>query len=208
MINTRFDDWYTILLISFSLARSKLLVLTHTHEHSLIPFHIFFSLRYYFVVHDSGLVPAKLPALLRSLLSLYFCLFKTKQNRLYYRVFLPPVSFFRERCSFFVCKIFFLLKETTQKCQYTETSLSLFGRKKGERTAILLAIKIFRFSSHAYLLRILPSAALICWYFTSLSLSLRSISGHHIHANKRLQFFSPFFVSLRWHDGEFFPIIQ
>jgi len=42
--------------------------------HSIFFFFIF---RYYFVVHDSGMVPAKLPALLRSSL-LHFCLFKTK----------------------------------------------------------------------------------------------------------------------------------
>lgn len=144
MINTRFDDWYTILLISFSLARSKLLVLTHTHEHSLIPFHIFFSLRYYFVVHDSGLVPAKLPALLRSLLSLYFCLFKTKKNRLYYRVFLPPVSFFAKDVPFLCVKFFFIKRNNSEMPIYWDISLS-FWKKKGWKNCNFVGYQNFPF---------------------------------------------------------------
>jgi len=58
----------------------------------------FFIFRYYFVVHDSGMVPAKLPALLRSSL-LQFCLFKTKK-----RIFTEFSVSFRERFTYFVYK--------------------------------------------------------------------------------------------------------
>lgn len=136
---------------------------THTHTNTLIPFHIFFSLRYYFVVHDSGLVPAKLPALLRSLLSLSIFVCLKQKKIVYITEFFSPYLFFRERCSFLCVKMFFFIeKKSALNCQYTETSLSHFLKKKGGKNCSFVGSQNFPFFSHAYLLRILPSAALIC----------------------------------------------
>jgi len=90
-------------------------------------FHIFFIFRYYFVVHDSGMVPAKLPALLRSSL-LQFCLFKTKM-----RIFTEFSVSFRERFTYFVYKKrrqFFFPFPTTHRMPIMDMTRNRFGRIK------------------------------------------------------------------------------
>jgi len=100
--------------------------------HSIFFFFIF---RYYFVVHDSGMVPAKLPALLRSSL-LHFCLFKTKT-----RIFTDSPCLFAKDLLILCIKKDdkFLIFPTTHRLPFMDLTRNRFGRIK-----ILLPYQIKR----------------------------------------------------------------
>merc|ERR1711915_359323 len=129
--------------------RAKLLVLFSLSDS--IPF---FTWRYYFVVHDSGMVPAKLPALLRSLLHFFVCL---KQKTPYITV--SPCLFAKND---FLCK-------KIKKKTYSKLPM---GLPKGKNSFV--GFKKFLFLTYTYL-------AICCT--DMLIHSTSSISGHH-HAKQ------------------------
>jgi len=173
---------------------------THTYTNTLIPFHIFFHYGIISLFMTRGWYPQSYQHCwgLCSL-SIFVCL--KQKNRLYYRVFLP-VSFFRERCSFLCVKMFFFYwKNLLRIANIQRHSSHFLEEKKGRKNCSFVGYQNFPFFSHAYLLRILPSAALICWYFTSLSQSLPSISGQ-----RKTAVFPRFCLFPLARRGVFFPL--